>query len=371
MLRAVALIPESSPKKQSRLVQMGGPPSTSHADRIRISYLPDDAVNLDGRIGLTIAPGMLGGADGGHADRNLDDDLARLRDRYHTHVLVTLLERGQYLRDEFSELGIADLLVRAQRAGLETEWSALPDGSVPVSLEQLHQIVERVLILVRAGRNVVIHCRDGLGRSALVASCCLTALGASVDEALGIIRKVRPGSMALTSQAQCLRSFDELWRRRLMQRAQPMAVSEMFAGDAHHQSSGGHPVHISQTGMVPLSQAGAATLSFVGVDAEAVAAGVPPAAPLRDGDVFHVMPGHGIWLGRGAECDVTLASTQLSRLHAMLAFVPVADTRLVLVDLNSRNGTWVGEGEISVRFLETGDEFTLARAYRFRFESIG
>lgn len=352
------------------LVWMGDAPRTSEADRIRIDYLPDDAVNLDGRIGMTIAPGMRGGAGNGSLDRNLEQDLTRLRDRYHTHVLVTLLERGQFLRDEFSELGITDLLVRAHRAGIDTEWTALPDGSVPVSLEQLHQLVERILTLVRAGRNVVIHCRDGLGRTGLVASCCLTALGASVDEAVSIVQKVRPHTMELTQQQQCLRSFDELWRRRVMQRAQPMAISEMFTSNAG-ESSGQNPVRISQTGMVPLSQAGAATITFVGVDAEAQSAGVPAPAPLREDDVFHVMPGTGIWLGRGAECDVTLASTQLSRLHAMLAFVPVADMRLVLVDLNSRNGTWVDEEQISVHFLDTGDEFTLARAYRFRFECVG
>lgn len=344
---------------------MGELPRTSHADRIRVDFLPDDAVNLDGRIGMTIAPGMRSGA----VQRDMEDDLARLRERYHAHVLVTLLERGQFLKDELRELGIPDLLVRAQRAGLETEWTAIPDGGVPVSLEQLLTLVERILTLVRAGRNVVIHCRDGLGRTALVASCCLTALGASVDEALKIIRHARPGAIELTSQVQCLRSFDELWRRRAMQRARPMAISEMFTSG--EGSSESNPVRISHTGVVPLSYAGAATITFVGVDDDALAAGVPPPAPLRDGDVFHIMPGYGIWLGRGSECDVSLASTQLSRLHALIAYVPVADMRLVLVDMNTRNGTWIGESEISVHFLETGDEFTLARAYRFRFDSIG
>lgn len=347
---------------------MGDPPRTSHEERLRVFYLPDRAVNLDGRIGITIAPGMKGGAADGAIDRNVDQDLERLRDRYHTHVLVTLLERGQYLRDEFQELGITDLLVRAQRAGIETEWVALPDGSVPVSLEQLHQVVERVLTLVRAGRNVVIHCRLGLKRSALVASCCLTALGADVEEALEVITRVHPGTMEETTQTQCLRSFDEMWRRRVMRRARPMAISEMFSDG---ESSGSNPIRISQTGMVPFSQAGAATLSFVGVDPQAAEAGVPNPAPLREGDHFHVMPGKGIWLGRGPECDITVASTQLSRLHAMIAFVPVAEMRLILVDLNSRNGTWVDEQQVNVHFLETGEEFTLARAYRFRFESVG
>ncbi len=343
---------------------MGEPPRTP-ASPIRVDYLPDDAVNLDGSIGLTVAPGMKGRG----VARDLDADLERLRDHYHTHVLVTLLERGQFLKDEFRELEITDLLVRAQRVGIDTEWIPLPDGGVPVSLEQLLALVERVLTLVRSGRNVVLHCHDGLGRTALVAAACLTALGASTSEALNVVRRVRPGALELTAQVQCLRAFDELWRRRAMQRAQPMAISEMFTSSESDSSD--KPVRISQTGLAPISHAGAATLSFVGVDEVAQTAGVPSPAPLRPGDLFHILPGRGIWLGRGGECDVTLVSTQLSRLHAFVAYVPVAEGRLVLVDLNSRNGTWVDESEISVHFLETGDEFTLARAYRFRFESVG
>ncbi len=344
---------------------MGQPPTTSEDDRIKVDFLPDDAVNLDGRIGMTHAPGLRLGDQ----QRDMDRDLRTLRDRFHTHVLVTLIERGQFLKDEFDDLGVSDLLMRAQRAGIDTEWSAIADGDVPVSVEQMMNIVERILTLVRTGRNVVLHCRDGRGRTGLVAGCCLTALGASVDESLEIVRESRSGALELPSHVQCLRSFDELWRRRAMQRAQPMAISEMFTGS--ELSSGSSPVRISQSGMVPLSHAGAATLIFIGVESEALQAGVPPAAPLREGDVFHILPGHGIWLGRGPECDVTMASSQLSRLHAMLAYVPVADMRLVLVDLNSRNGTWIEQEQISVHFLETRDEFTLARAYRFRFDSIG
>jgi hypothetical protein len=137
------------------------------------------------------------------------------------------------------------------------------------------------------------------------------------------------------------------------------------------ESSGSQPARISQTGIAPLNQAGAATISFVGLEPAAQAAGVPPPAPLRDGDLFHVRPGTAIWLGRGSECDVTIASNQLSRVHAMVAFTPVAESRLILIDLNSRNGTWVGDQEVSVHLLATGDEFCLAKAYRFRFESVG
>jgi hypothetical protein len=340
---------------------MGEPPEIARRP-IHVDFLPEDSVNLDGRLGITHAPGA-------HGD--LDADLLRLRDRYHAHLLVSLLDRGQFLNDEFSALGVPDLLVRAQRAGIETEWSAMPDGNVPVSLEQLLALVERVLTTVRAGRTVVLHDRDGLGRAALVASCCLTALGASVDEAVRTVRSARPGALELTAHTLRLRAFDGMWRRRALMRAQPMSISDMFSGASAEDSSGSHKgARVSQTGLAPLSHAGAATLSFLGVDADALAAGVPPPAPLRDGDLFHIRPGTAIWFGRGTECDVSIASNQLSRLHAMVAFTPVAESRLLLIDLNSRNGTWVDDAEIAVHYLATGDEFSLAKAYRFRFESI-
>ena len=61
----------------------------------------------------------------------------------------------------------------------------------------------------------------------------------------------------------------------------------------------------------------------------------------------------------------------LSRVHAVLAFVPVAEGQLVLADLDSRNGTWVDDRPTSVSFLGLGEEFCLAKAYRFRFQGLG
>jgi pSer/pThr/pTyr-binding forkhead associated (FHA) protein len=78
-----------------------------------------------------------------------------------------------------------------------------------------------------------------------------------------------------------------------------------------------------------------------------------------------------MWFGRGAECDVAINSGQLSRVHAMIAFVPVAEGRLLLIDADSRNGTWVNDQQTAVSYLDTGAEFTLARAYRFRFAALG
>lgn len=334
------------------------------ADPLHVDFLPASDVNLDGRIGITEAPGR---HDGGHR-RDLEADLTRLVEHYAIDMLITLLERGQYEKDELADLGITDLLVRAQKHGIESEWWPLPDGGVPVSLDRLAALVERILLRVRTGGVVVIHCRAGLGRSGLVAACCLNALGATVSEALASVRSVRPAAVETAAQHQCLRAFDELWRRRAMERSIPGAISHLF--EPEDSSSADH-ARISSTGLAPLSHPGAATLAYLGLNDEAATAGVADGAPLREGDLFHVVPGNVAWLGRSRHCDITIASLELSRFHAMVAFVPAADRRLIVVDAGSRNGIWLAGREHTVCFLGLGEEFALARAYRFRFESIG
>jgi protein-tyrosine phosphatase len=342
---------------------------TSESHPQVLDFLPRKLIGLGGRIGMTSAPGRVDAhAAEGNMRRHLDTDLLRLRNYYRVDVLVTLLERGQYVTDEFALLEIRELLVRAQHHGMRTEWSPTPDGGVPVSLSQLVALVEHILMWVRDGRRVAIHCREGLGRTGLVTCACLCALGASVDEALESVRALRPGSVETAAQLQCLRAFDELWRKRTLQRAQSGAISDVFGSS---ESSSAELQRISQSGLAPFSRPGAATIVYLGLEQEAAVAGVTDGSPLREGDVFHVMPSRGVAMGRGHECDISVPSRQLSRVHALLAFAPVAQGKLVLVDLDSLNGTWVGESQKKVHFLALGEEFALAKAYRFRFESIG
>ena len=287
-------------------------------------------------------------------------------------MLVTLLERGEFHTDELALLQIPDLLTRAQAHGLSSDWVAMPDGGAPRSIDQLIALVERIFKAARAGQTVVVHCRDGLGRSGLTAAACLCALGASVSEALETVRKLRPGAIETPAQERCLRVFDEVWRRRLMRLASPTDISDVFgAPEVVKAPSPAAPMRISPTGVAPLSHGGAATISYLGLTPEARDADVAVGAPLNDGDLFHILPGGSMTLGRDPYCDVSVQSSQLSRLHTLLAYVAVAEGQLMVADLGSRNGTWVDGEQTQVRFLATGETFSLARAYLFRFESIG
>ncbi len=339
---------------------------------LRVHFLPKHAVNLDGRIGLAPAPGKQDPSANVTAESStLDRDLHRLRDHYQANVLVTLLERGEFHTDELALLQIPELFVRAEAHGLSCDWVAMPDGGVPRSIDQLIALVERILKAVHAGQTVVVHCRDGLGRSGLTAAACLCGLGASVDEALKTVRRVRPSAVETPAQERCVRAFDEVWRRRLMRLASPTDISDVFGVPPAAKGSSQSALRVSPTGIAPLSHGGAATISYLGLTQGAREAGVSEGGPLSDGDLFHILPGGSLTLGRDPHCDVSVGSSQLSRVHTLLAYVAVAEGKLLVADLGSRNGTWIDEEQTQVRFLITGETFSLARAYRFRFESIG
>jgi len=61
-------------------------------------------------------------------------------------------------------------------------------------------------------------------------------------------------------------------------------------------------------------------------------------------------------IGRGPECDLFFADKKLSRKHAR---VERAGTGFRLVDLESRNGSWVNEVRVEERDLAPGDEIRL------------
>jgi pSer/pThr/pTyr-binding forkhead associated (FHA) protein len=107
---------------------------------------------------------------------------------------------------------------------------------------------------------------------------------------------------------------------------------------------------------------------YVGLSPEAVAQGIADPSTLRVGDSFRLLPGSAITLGRSELCEITVDDDALSRAHALVSFVPGPDTKLVLVDLKSQNGTWVGGRGAPVQHIEPGAVFSLAKTYLFRVQ---
>jgi protein-tyrosine phosphatase len=101
-------------------------------------------------------------------------------------VVVSLLTP-----EESSELGLREEAEHARGAGLEFHGFPIPDRGVPGSRAATAELVELLGRALAAGRSVALHCRQGIGRSALVAASLLVAAGEEPAAALGTIERVR------------------------------------------------------------------------------------------------------------------------------------------------------------------------------------
>lgn len=192
----------------NRSSPLNRPLCTSDSDPIRVDFLPQSVTRLGGEVGLTLAPGKCNVGMVAHWQRNLHQDLMRLRHHYGTDVLVTLLEAH-----EFSQLQIESLFEQTEALGMRSHWFPIPDFNVPASLSALTTLVNEIVALAEAGQTVVIHCKAGLGRSGLVAASCLVALGYSKDEALGHVRQARPGTVETLAQENFVETFAQTYSK--------------------------------------------------------------------------------------------------------------------------------------------------------------
>ncbi len=113
------------------------------------------------------------------------DDLAGWK-RAGIDTVLSLLtpeeEMDLDLRDEGGEAGTL---------GMEFVSFPIPDRQIPKSEAKLAQVMERVDGLLSDGKNVVVHCRQGVGRSGLVAACLLVKRGISPGAAVEMVSASR------------------------------------------------------------------------------------------------------------------------------------------------------------------------------------
>lgn len=82
------------------------------------------------------------------------------------------------------------------------------DDDAP-SLEHLEKGVDFIRQVISEGGKVYIHCGAGVGRAPSMAAAYLIAEGHTLDEALALIRKVRPFITITPPQMAQLRCFEE------------------------------------------------------------------------------------------------------------------------------------------------------------------
>lgn len=93
--------------------------------------------------------------------------------------------------EEERDLDLENEGQQARTLGLEFLSFPIPDRQVPTSAAKLESVLERVKGILVAGKNVLIHCRQGIGRTGLVAACLLLGDGMSPGAAIEKISAVR------------------------------------------------------------------------------------------------------------------------------------------------------------------------------------
>jgi ADP-ribosyl-[dinitrogen reductase] hydrolase len=132
----------------------------------------------------------------GYWDRDLSLDLDAIRD-WGAAAVVTLVEPKELVVLRVEHLG-EEVLRRRML------WFHLPiiDVSTPDEGFERHWEVagNELRTLLRSGRDVLVHCRGGLGRAGTIGARLLIELGMEPATAIGQVRAVRPGAIETHEQ---------------------------------------------------------------------------------------------------------------------------------------------------------------------------
>lgn len=93
--------------------------------------------------------------------------------------------------EEEKDLGLVSEGEKVRRHGMKFVSLPIQDRQVPESEVRLAEALAGMNRQLSAGRNVLVHCRQGVGRTGLVAACLLIKTGMSPGAAVGAVSAAR------------------------------------------------------------------------------------------------------------------------------------------------------------------------------------
>ena len=93
--------------------------------------------------------------------------------------------------EEITEFELQEEEACSVAEGIEFHSFPIPDYGVPRSRGGMLDLVKDLEKVLESGRNVGVHCRQGIGRSSLVVAALLGASGEDADEAFRRIERAR------------------------------------------------------------------------------------------------------------------------------------------------------------------------------------
>ncbi|MBZ4021165.1 hypothetical protein CKO11_01640 [Rhodobacter sp. TJ_12] len=155
-----------------------------------------------GRIGLTFCPGKYDrAAYSGAWARDLDLDLDVIA-AWGARVVVTLVEPA-----ELAALKVPGLGAAVHARGMIWQHLPIADYSVPDDLFEVRwaSAGRGLRDILRAGQDILVHCKGGLGRAGMIAARLLAELGMEPKAAIRAVRTARPGAIETPSQLALVR----------------------------------------------------------------------------------------------------------------------------------------------------------------------
>lgn len=123
-------------------------------------------------------------------------------------MVVSLLEPEEESQLELGSEGSA-----VANSGLSFQSFPIPDRGVPASRDAVAQLTDAMADALSKGRNVVVHCRQGIGRSSLIVAATLVTVGVDLLDALASIKESRGLDVPETEeQRRWLKEFAS-WRQ--------------------------------------------------------------------------------------------------------------------------------------------------------------
>lgn len=186
------------------------PVRTSKEYPIYVDFVPDNEVGDNevggnGRLGMTLAPGMKAETTHGEWrwERDLATDMRKLRE-LKVDLLVSVMEEHEYRGYE-----ILDLYEKDEVEGVKIRRCAIKDMDIPTEKDEYEALIRDIVsLLLEEKKTVVVHCRGGLGRTGTVAACVLVARGKSAKEAVEVVRATRKRAIQTDPQEQFVYRFE-------------------------------------------------------------------------------------------------------------------------------------------------------------------
>ena len=102
--------------------------------------------------------------------------------------------------DEERDLDLKSEAHEANARGMKFVSLPIPDRQVPISESEVTAALDQLDADLSTGKNVVVHCRQGVGRTGLIAASLLVAKGLTPDAAVKTVSAARGNPVPETAE---------------------------------------------------------------------------------------------------------------------------------------------------------------------------